>query len=44
MVTRRVNGPLTVNCPYCGAKHGPFTRLSMGNWNCSHCKRTFRVA
>ena len=43
MVTRRVRGPFYVRCPYCPAQYGPFARLSMGNWTCSRCGKTFKV-
>jgi ribosomal protein L37AE/L43A len=42
-ITRRVAGPFYVSCPHCGAKHGPFTRVSMGAWKCSRCPKTFTV-
>ncbi len=43
MVTRRVSRPFTVTCPHCHTTYGPFTRLSMGSWQCSKCKRTIDV-
>ncbi len=43
MVTRRVSRPFTVTCPHCRATYGPFSKLSMGSWQCSNCKKSFEV-
>lgn len=41
MVVRRVNGPFTITCRHCGAKYGPFTRVS--SFKCGKCGWIVRI-
>lgn len=43
MATRRVSGPIYVTCPYCHAKYGPFSRVSLGVRSCTRCGRSFNL-
>lgn len=42
-VTRRVTGPIYVQCPKCRRRLGPFSRLTTGMAGCAHCGARFRV-